>query len=117
MGGRAGGGGRNGVVGGNGRSSIFGTQAFKDRFDKHTTALYEAIKSGNKAAIKKATGIVAKDIAQEHTIVVKSSAVNLSQAAYYSSKKQTPKSQYNAAQYKYNQTLAKLYNTEAAKRK
>ena len=117
MGQRAGGGagGRNAVVGG--KASIFGTQAFKDRFDRHTTALYEAIKSGNNSAISKAKAVVKKDISQMHTVVVKASAANSSDAAFYSSKQNNSKSQYNPTQYKYNKTLAQLYGSEAAKRK
>ena len=103
MGGRAGGGSR----GGGGRGFSQAT------FDKATDKLYAAVASGNKGAVVKAQAAVAAQIGKMSPERVKTAAKNASEAAYYSSKKMNPKSEYNPTQYKYNTLLAKMYNKAA----
>lgn len=79
-------------------------------------SLYNAIGSGNKSAISKAKTKLANAISKMPTEQVKSFAASVSDAAFFSSKKNTPKSEYSASDYKYNTTLAKILNTEASKR-
>ena len=106
MGGRAGGGSRGG--GGRGFSQA--------SFDKATDALYSAVASGNNGAIAKATAAVSAQVGKMSPERVKTAAKNASEAAYYSSKKMNPKSEYNPTQYKYNTALAKIYNKAANKK-
>ena len=105
MGGRAGGGASGGM--GSGTRGYGGA----------TQSLYNAISSGNKTAIGKAKTKLSNAISKMPTDQVKAFAASASDAAFYSSKQNSPKSEYNATAYKYNQTLAKMLNTEANKRK
>ena len=105
MGGRAGGGASGGM--GSGSRGYGGA----------TQSLYNAIGSGNSSAISKAKTKLANAISKLSTDEVKAFAASASDAAFYSSKQNNPKSEYNATAYKYNQTLAKMLNTEANKRK
>ena len=104
MGGRAGGGASAGM--GSGTRGYGGA----------TQSLYNALSSGNKTAIGKAKTKMANAISKLPTEQVKAFATSANDAAFYSSKQNNPKSEYNATTHKYNQTLAKMLNTEANKR-
>jgi hypothetical protein len=104
MGGRAGGGAAGGM--GSGLRGYSGA----------TQSLYNAIGSGNKSAIGKATEKLKNAISKMSTEQVKAFAASSSDAVFFSSKQNTPKSEYSATTYKYNKTLAKLLNAEANRR-
>ena len=104
MGGRAGGGASAGM--GSGTRGYGGA----------TQSLYNAISSGNKTAIGKAKSKLANAISKMSTDQVKTFTASASDAAFFSSKQNNPKSEYNATAHKFNQTLAKMLNSEANKR-
>ena len=104
MGGRAGGGASAGM--GSGTRGYGGA----------TQSLYNALSGGNKTAIGKAKTKLANAISKLPTEQVKAFAASASDAAFFSSKQNNPKSEYNATAHKFNQTLAKMLNTEANKR-
>ena len=86
-------------------------------FDNATFTLYGAISGGNKSSIVKATNVLKQVASKMPTSDVKQIAASANEAAWLTKKGNGPKSEYNAATYKYNSTLSKVFNAEANKRK
>lgn len=86
-------------------------------YDKVTDALYAAIGAKSKSGVTKATKRIESLIGKMPDDVVRTRTLSTSDAVYYSSRKSSPKGNYNPTIYNYNKTLNRLYRKEAKKRK
>ena len=110
MGGRAGGGARGGGLKFDGTNS-------RTKFAKAADKMIAAYEKGNATDRANARKQMAALISRMPTDRLKTAAKNASDAAWLSSKANSYVGGYNHSQYQYNTALAKMYNTELAKRK
>ena len=110
MGGRAGGGARGG-----GRSWDGSTN--RTQFGRVGSAMINAYENGNAADRAAARKQMATIVKQMPTAILSKYAASASEGAWLSRKGGGPASEYSKSRWEYNKALAKIYNTELAKRK